>query len=184
MLLFPPPRLTRAALFGALLMTAALISADEFHAEWPAEVSRPWAGADFWTNPLEDWRLRNGRIENGHSGGDRNVVLLTAELTEAEAGFASSVKVDQLSEQLSKQGFVGFELGLQGRFGDYRDSAVYGAGFAAGVAFDGRLFVGAPMADAPRLELPLRNVVLQLTGEPGGEGFQLALCALTPRGGS
>ncbi|HVX64903.1 MAG TPA: alkaline phosphatase D family protein [Pirellulales bacterium] len=167
-------------------MAAALVScrtfADEFQAQWPAEISRPWAGGDFWTNPLEDWRLRNGRVENSHSGGNRNVVHLTAELTDAAAGFAASVKIDQLSERLSNEGFVGFELGLQGRFGDYRDSAIYGAGFAAGATFDGRLFIGAPETEAPRLELPFRNVTLELTGESVQEGCQLTLRALDPAG--
>ncbi|WP_370980924.1 hypothetical protein [Agaribacterium sp. ZY112] len=26
-------------------------------------VERPWLGADFWANRLQDWQLNNGRIE-------------------------------------------------------------------------------------------------------------------------
>lgn len=164
-------------LVGCTLLIAAPVSADEFRAAWPSGVSRPWPGADLWTNPMEDWCLDGGRLENVESGGNRNVVLLTAELTDAAESFSSSVVIDQLSPRLSKEGFVGFELGLQGRFRDYRDSVIYGAGFAVGATFDGRLFIGAPSADSPRLKLPLRKVVLELTGEPAAAGFRLTLRA-------
>lgn len=182
MLRMLPPRLLWLALLLPALMAAGLGRADEFRAAWPSGAARPWPGANFWANPMEDWRVSNGRVENIASGGNRNVVLLTAELTDAAAGFTSSAAIDQLSGPLSKEGFVGFELGLQGQFHDYRDSAIYGAGFCAGATFDGQLFVGSPTADAPRLKLPLRKLTLKLSGEPDADGFRLRLRAVDADG--
>ena len=42
-----------------------------------AEEERAWLGPQYWANPLQDWRLIDGRIECCVSGGDRNVFWLT-----------------------------------------------------------------------------------------------------------
>ena len=51
-----------------------------FQSRWESVPDRPWIGADYWSNPLQDWRIRAGRLENSSPGGDRNVFLLTREL--------------------------------------------------------------------------------------------------------
>lgn len=157
--------------------------ADEIRVEWPDGVTRPWAGPDCWTNPLEDWRVHDGKLENIESGGNRNVVLLSAELTDKEGAFRTFVTIDQLSErELDGGGVVGFVVGRRGEFDDYRDSAVYGQGFVAGIAFDGKLFLGSPLVESPTIPLPLRNVRLELSVEPTDGIYLLTLKALDTNG--
>lgn len=104
---------------------------------------RPFAGGEYWLNPLQAWRQQNGRLEVTTSGGDRNCVLLTHYLNEQIEDFDASVMLERLdSTNSADPGWAGFQIGLQGEFGDYRDDAVHGRGFCAGITNDGRLFIG------------------------------------------
>lgn len=144
---------------------------------------RPWIGPDVWANPMEDWQLENGSAVNTHSGGDRELVVLTADLTGKPAGFAMEAQFTPL-EIPRGNGFIGFQIGLRGEFADYRDGAIYGTGFAAGILADGRLFIGGMVSDAPLIPLARARVDLVLSAEPSGpDRFDLTLSA-TGEGGA
>ena len=147
----------------------------------PHQPDRPWIGPEFWSNPLQDWRLRNGRIECFVAGGDRNVFLLTHELTGQPGALSMRVKLGRLEEDTAplQPGFAGFRLGIHGRFHDYRDSALYGIGLNAGLASDGRLFIGKLDPGAPRVPEPFQNLELVLTATAAGE---IRLAALNAGG--
>jgi len=140
---------------------------------------RPWIGPAFWSNPLQDWRLRNGRIECFVSGGDRNVFLLTHAVTDQPGALSMRVRLGRLEQDSEplERGFAGFRAGIRGRFNDYRDSAVYGLGLNAGVAADGRLFIGKLEADAPRVPEPFQNLELALEATPTGATCVIHLAA-------
>jgi hypothetical protein len=140
-------------------------------------VTRPWPGPDFWAGPQEDWQVRAGKLENTFSGGERKVVILTAELTDRAAPFTFRARVDQQSSRLKGRGYAGLEIGIRGSNDDYREAAVFGHGFVAGVDETGRLFIGAPAKNASRLALPLRQVTLELRAEPNAGNFRLRLRA-------
>jgi hypothetical protein len=86
----------------ACLLIAASPAATGFAAESSDREERPWIGPEFWSNPLQDWRLRNGRIECFVSGGDRNAFLLTHDVTD-QAG-ALSMRVRRRAERLNCRG--------------------------------------------------------------------------------
>ena len=139
---------------------------------------RPWLGRDFWSNPAEDWMLRDGRLENRFSGGNRSVVILTGEVGPEKGSLTVRTVVDQISFETRGDGYVGFELGRQGKFDDYRDSAIYGAGLATGIDFEGRPFIGNADADAEPVKMPLKNVRLEFKAEPAdGDLYQCTLRA-------
>jgi hypothetical protein len=163
--------------FCSCLAFSAAARADEVSLRLPAGLTRPWAGADCWTNPMEDWQVSDGKLENVAAGGGRSVVLLTCELSGEPSDFEISVDVEPRSDRLADQGFVGFLVGLAGQFDDYRDSAVYGTGLAAGISGDGRLFIGSPQPDAPKVAIPLKPLTLRFAGKPGPSGFVLSLTA-------
>lgn len=164
-------------LIPPLLAIICVASAEEkFVPDIVANVTRPWPGKDFWANPAEDWHVAKGRFENTFSGGNRNVVLLTAEVTAEKAPFNARFLLDQISFELFGEGFAGFQAGLRGTSGDYRETAVLGSGFAAGIDFTGRPFIGNVKGDGPPLPMPLRGIVLELKGEPAdGENYKLSL---------
>ena len=140
---------------------------DTFSPAIAPDLARPWPGKDFWANPAEDWSLSKGRIENTFSGGNRNVVLLTAELTAAAKPFTARVHLDQISFEVLGEGFAGLQAGLRGETGNFREAVVAGTGFAAGIDFQGMPFIGGTKGSTP-LPMPLRGLALELAGEPAG----------------
>ena len=145
----------------------------------PQGVTQPWLGPQYWSNPLQDWRLNDGRIECVNAGGDRNVFLLTHEATSAQGNLEMRVIIGRMDGAMpaSAQGFAGFRFGIRGFFSDYRDSAVFGIGVNAGVTPDGRLFIGSLHDAAPRVAGPLEGIEVSLTAEPVGDGYNLRLAA-------
>src|SRR5690348_11831719 len=47
-----------------------------FLSQWDGKPDRPWLGSDFWSNPLHDWRVRNGAAECFRAAPNRQVHLL------------------------------------------------------------------------------------------------------------
>ena len=81
-----------------------------FRSEWPKDADRPWPGPDYWPNPLQDWRVRDGRLECFAPGGDRNVALLTRSVANRPGDLAVSVHFGKLDQTPSDRGFVGFRV--------------------------------------------------------------------------
>lgn len=176
--------LTRRS-FVAATAAAAAAHAAEFQSAWSAGLSRPWLGPDYWANPMQDWRVRNGRMECHVAGGDRNVFLLTHEITAGAGNVILSVRMGRLEEdrQLLDRGYVGFRTGIRGRFNDYRDSAVHGEGVTSGITADGILFIGVPESPAIRIPLDQQNLQIRLTAKPAsGGGYAVLLEALDASG--
>ncbi|MFN7920129.1 MAG: alkaline phosphatase D family protein [Bryobacteraceae bacterium] len=139
---------------------------------------RPWIGAEYWSNPLQDWQARGERIECIAAGGDRNVYLLTYDLSRDNEPFETSVRLGRLEEERGPlgPGWIGLRVGIRGAFDDYRDSALRGRGLDCGISTDGRLFIGEVREDAPRVS-DLADVTLRLSTEPRGAQYRLTLAS-------
>lgn len=137
----------------------------DFFSHWPANVERVWIGADYWSNPLQDWRISDGRLELVNDGADRNVHLLTRSVNSTGRGFEMSVRTGTLR---TGTGRSGFELGITGPMNDYRSSAVHGRGWKAGISLDGELFIED-------------GDVRELQDEVGADGLLLRLSAIRGR---
>lgn len=102
-----------------------------------------------------------------------------AEEVDTDQAVTSGTKAGNMDEL----GWVGFQIGLRGEFGDFRDDAVLGRGFCAGVLTDGRLFIGAPAPEAPAVEAPVTNVTIKVEATPAENGrYQLDLSVLDRQG--
>ncbi len=157
--------------------------AADFTSSFPPSIEREWPGPDYWPNPMPDWRISEGRLICEHPGGNRNVVVLTRELTSEPKPFSLRVTLDQVSAgRQPRGGWAGFQIGLQGQFPDYRNAAVFGKGLAAGIFFGGRLFIGKFDEQAARLDMPIKGLTLELSGAPTGETYLLSLRALDANG--
>lgn len=156
-----------------------------FESDWDAAPDRPWVGSDYWSNPLQDWRVQDGRLENIGSGGDRNVFLLTREISDREGTLAMRVRLGRLDSSAGAlgEGWVGFRIGIRGSWNDYRDSAVRGVGLNCGISTDGRLFVGTPDETDPVVTGAFETGAdLSLEAEPSSDGYNLTLRAETADG--
>ena len=147
---------------------------------WSKTHDRVWLGEEFWANPMENWRIVDGAAECQTVAGNRNIQLLTHQLTKSDAGFAMTVEVEQVEIQ-EKDGGAGFRVGIRSDLNEYRSNCFSKGGINAGVTA-GQLTLGrksqplAGNADA-------RDLSLLLTGEPEGDQYQLTLTAKTTADG-
>ena len=154
---------------------------NSFQSHWVADIDRPWPGPDYWANPLQDWRVRGGRLECHSAGGGRNVALLTREVSERSGDLQLSVRLGSLNGTIQGEGFAGFRVGTKHPFNDYRASAIYGRGLDLGVNADGRLFIGTIEPSAPRVDLG-SELQLKLTATPSSGGYEAVLRATSSQG--
>ena len=173
----------RANLLVAGLLALPLCAA-EFASAWPEQVERTWIGPEYWANPLQDWRIADGRLEALVPGGNRNVNLLTHELGAEPGGFAMSVRLGRIRPREGRlsPGWAGFRVGIRGAIDDYRYAVLRGRGLDAGVNTDGRLFIGRESADAPPAVESFDDVELRLEARVEGAGCRLTLSARDARG--
>ena len=184
-------RLTRCA-FAVLstVFTVLLVSstsqAAELQSTWHQHPDRVWIGPEFWANPMEDWRLKDGRLECVRTGPGRNVHVLTHQLGADEGTLEMSVLIG-LQDGSTGGGTAGFEIGIRSELGDYRSSLIRGGGFHVGITTGGEVLYGTARTShatvsyddpEPVLErLTSTGLLLKLKLEPNGDVYQLS-CAL------
>ena len=132
-----------------------------------------WLGKQYWANPLEDWRLSDGRIECITPGVNRNVHALTCRLGRQKASFNMTVRVGRLTG-VKVHGSVGFRIGIRSELGDYRSSLISGrTGLDAGVTTNGELVLGTVRKKVDGLQFD--DLILSLTAAPQANGYRVSL---------
>ena len=140
-----------------------------FTSEWNAP-ERVWIGPEYWANPLQDWRLKDDRVECITSGGDRNLYLLTHEIDSSAGSFDAKVELGALDFPVT-DGWVGFKVGIKGEFNDFRDHAVRGEGMPIGITNEGQLFIGFIDPEAPKIDLGPEPLVLSIEANHTGNNI-------------
>ena len=95
-----------------LLFSACFLNAVEFSSDFRNTHDRVWLGEEYWANPMEDWKVQDGRIVCVRNGANRNVHLLTHGLSTAGPGASFVVSVRLGIEENSKRGSAGFMVGV------------------------------------------------------------------------
>ena len=138
-----------------------------FESDWDELPDRIWLGPEYWANPMEDWRIRDGRLECRTGGANRNVHLLVCELAGTAGAFAMSVSCGRL-DAASTAGSVGFRIGIRDEIDDYRARCLRGQGLDVGVDHRGRLFIGSTFSARVLAVQQLQDVVLRVAGRSHG----------------
>lgn len=165
-----------AAQLGAA--NAAPDSESVFLSPWHTAHDRIWLGAEYWANPLQDWRIAAGRIECVRADANRNVHLLTRQVSGRPGDLQMSVRIGRVAGGAinSGPGSAGFRIGVRGPLNEYRNNAIFGQGIDAGFTCDGRLFIGSPPTGEP-IDLTIDNVELRLLVEPADAQSVITLSA-------
>ncbi|MFP4172288.1 MAG: alkaline phosphatase D family protein [Candidatus Hydrogenedentota bacterium] len=145
-----------------------------FSSDFASTPDRVWIGEAYWANPLEDWRIHNGRLECTSNGQDRNVHVLTHQLARRPGGLDMSVRTGLLESR--PNGSVGFRAGISDEISDYRGACFWGSGVNAVIGVDGQLILAGERKDLGE-DVDLSDVTLRLTAEPSGNRYRLTLTA-------
>lgn len=158
---------------------SAVCSGSTFKSRWNQTLNRVWLGPEYWANPMEDWRVSDGRLECTSAGGNRNVHVLIRQLGAAREKFSMSVRLG-LREK-GRTGSAGFRVGIHDDINDYRGNLLWGKGIDAGLTIDGQLML---VGNSMRVkDLPLDDLILTLVAEPAGSEYELTLAAIVPSSG-
>ncbi|HVX59610.1 MAG TPA: alkaline phosphatase D family protein, partial [Pirellulales bacterium] len=170
--------LTVAAELAAAQQSANTSQTTRHRSSWQAANDRVWLGAEYWANPLQDWRIANGRIECIKPAPNRNVHLLTRRLGEQPGSLQMSVRLGRIGggRLAGGKGSAGFRIGVRGPLDDYRNSVIHGRGIDAGITSDGRLFFGKLSGSAP-VDLAAKSIELRLQVEASGAASTITLSA-------
>ncbi|MEM8952530.1 MAG: twin-arginine translocation pathway signal protein [Verrucomicrobiota bacterium] len=159
-------------------LTIQSVSAD-FASSWATLNNRTWIGPQYWANPLQDWQIKDGRVECTTIGANRNLFLLTHELSPDEGNLTMSVRLGKLNPDAT-EGIGGFRIGIQGTLPDYRNAAIHGRGTDVGITADGTLTIGNTRGEKGAIDTS-QPIELTLSATPKGNQYALTLTA-TPSG--
>ena len=103
----------KTILFFILLILAVSCSLDKnsFIADFDNINDRIWVGKDFWSVPLEDWKVSNGELNCIGVVPESRVNLLTHVLSAGNGNFDVSVKI-KLAEKGDVPGSAGLLIGM------------------------------------------------------------------------
>ncbi|MEX2213080.1 MAG: alkaline phosphatase D family protein [Phycisphaeraceae bacterium] len=142
---------------------------------------RVWLGGSFWANPMEDWRIIDGAAECIKPGGDRNVHLITHQITNAKGSFEMSVRVSRVATG-KNDGGAGFRIGIQSDIKEHRASSFAKGGINAG--FDGNALVLGQGSNKMDANIKFEDLTLHLSGSPGDKQYALTLTLKNKAGDS
>lgn len=146
-------------------------SEDSAEDRWQNTHDRVWLSESHWANPMEDWRIVKGAAECQTAGGNRNIHLVTHQLTNPTESFQMSVRADRV-EVKKIDGGCGFRLGVKSDINEYRSNCFAKGGINAGL-MGNKLTLGN---QTKTIEAPDGSkFVLDLTGQPSEGDYQLKL---------
>tara|TARA_R110002050_G_scaffold115670_1_gene231878 strand:+ start:587 stop:3073 length:2487 start_codon:yes stop_codon:yes gene_type:complete len=143
-------RLSTSSIVTLFLLTVTSCTQKiEFSANFDNTHDRVWVGKDFWSIPLEDWKVENGRLQCVGTVPHSRVNLLTHTLSAGSGEFEASVKIS-LTNEGTVPGSAGFLVGLYDEEdADVRALCYFGEGVHAGISLQGFAFLNDKRAELP-----------------------------------
>ncbi len=154
--------------------------APELASAWAAVPDRVWIGPEYWANPLQDWRVHDGRVECHFASMNRQLHSLTRSIKAGAGSLEMSVEAGRFGGTALSNGAgsIGFRLGNRGRLGDYRHALVHGRGTDVGLTAAGGLFAGdVTSVQADGIDLNRESVLLHLSATATESNVSLTLMA-------
>jgi hypothetical protein len=140
---------TVVLLFTSLmLLFSCTKKTEEFFEDFDKYHDRVWITRDFWSIPLEDWQITDGRVVASGDHPKRNLNLLARTL-EGEGSFHAQVHLGPIGRS-DTGAYAGFAFGLKDDTdNDVRSVCYFGKGTIAGIQADGQIFIGDKSANLP-----------------------------------
>lgn len=138
---------------------------------WGRTHDRVWLGGEFWSNPMEDWRVQDGWVQCQTTAANRSIHSVTRQLTDPSSPFVMSVEVSQ-SGPIGNDGGAGFRLGVRSDLNEYRSNCFAKNGLNAGVM--GNDLVLGNAIKPFNVKTKDTHLLLTLKGQPKND-----ICVLT-----
>jgi len=155
----------------------------KFNANFDNINDRVWLGKDFWSIPMEDWQIKDGRLECVGQRVNMRLNVLTQILDESPGTLSISVRMGLLKpgEIVSS---AGLRIGIfDSEDADVRASCYFGKGINLGVTTDYKLFIEKSSANLPD-DFNYEEFILQIDAEPINSNYSLKLIATDNSGKS
>lgn len=162
-------------------------------------VTRTWIGPEYWTNPLMNWQLSDGRLECTHGGWSNELHVLTHQLREGDGNFQAEVTLGTMTRpgiSADQEIFAGFTLAALGHRNDYRSNVLHdlSGGFSeelqqklpvrVGVTSEGRLRIDSTFSGKLLSNEELESLRLKVSATSVGSTLKVKLTAETADGRS
>lgn len=135
-----------AALFACVSCTQKTT----FKADFNNTNNRVWVGKDFWSVPLEDWKIEDGKLHCVGTVIHSRVNVLTHILKPGAGNFEVSASFS-LQKKGNNPGSAGFIIGAFDKEDpDVRAACYFGKGINAGVSENGYAFLKDQKTDLPQ----------------------------------
>ncbi len=152
---------TVVLLITSLMLLFSCTKSGEFFEDFDKYHDRIWISRDFWSIPLEDWKVNDGRVEASGDHPKRKLNLLANSL-KGEGSYHAQVRLGSLDEAGPK-GYAGFAFGLKDDTdNDVRSVCYFGKGTIAGIQADGQIFIGDKSVTLPE-SFEYADLTLDLT---------------------
>jgi len=136
-------------LFILALAISSCTKEESFVADFDNTNNRIWVGKNFWSIPLEDWKVEDGSLHCIGGISNSRVNLLTHVIAPDAGEFTVSAKV-MLKEKGAVPGSAGLIVGAYDEEDPSAKSACYfGEGVKAGVSINGYAFLKDEKIDLP-----------------------------------
>lgn len=130
---------------------------------WHKTHDRVWLGGEFWANPMEDWQVKEGHAHCINPGGNRSVHSLTHQLKHPQAGFTTSVRLQNLQPS-ANDGGGGIRLGAKSELNEHKSNCFARQGLDIGI-IKNTLILGAERMPLTQ-DIGQQAVDLVITGTP------------------
>lgn len=144
---------------------------------------RVWIGEDYWAIPMEDWRVKDGRIECIGVERYSRVNILTAVISREAGDLIISTDAGLLKTSVTgRGGSTGFTIGIKDDLDpDAKSACYFGTGINAGISTKGTLFISNKSAPLPA-GFDYQEFNLTLKGEQRGLTTELLLTCKSKAG--
>lgn len=156
-----------------LLITFSCTQKPKFSADFNNVNDRIWVGKDFWSIPLEDWKVEDGKLHCIGKVPNSRINLLSPVLSPGQGDFEVSVKVC-LTNEGNLPGNAGLIVGaFDQEDPDVRAACYFGKGIKAGVSLNGFAFLGEAKTDLPE-GFDYSEVLISLSGSASSLKMKVA----------
>ena len=144
---------------------------------WGLTHNRVWIGGEFWSNPMEDWRINDGWAQCQTTAEHRSLHSVTRQVTDISQSFAMSVELSR-SAMIKQDGGAGFKLGVKSDLNEHRSNMFARSGIIAGVV-QGELVLAGAREKLSRVN-ENGHIRLSIIASRKGDNYVLQLSASDP----